>query len=333
MVAGTKGSHHKEGTTKMTETNILAAGIDTSKHKLDVAIHGDRQRWQFDNAPAGFADLVRLLRRRKVSRVGIEATGGYERDVVIALRKAGLAVAVLQPIQVRGFAQAVLCRAKSDRIDCGLIAACVAHRDVIRQPPDPRIVPLADLLTFVEQTEEDIARCKVRREHARSPDQRRLLEADIKRLTKRRTKLLAKLSAMIAAHGDLTLRRDLLLSIDGIGERTALALLIRMPELGQLTREEAACLAGLAPFVHDSGKRKGERHIAGGRDRLRRSVYAATIPAAHFHNHQLIALYRRLVAAGKPRKLALIACARKLIIFANTVLARGTPWTTEHAQA
>jgi transposase len=315
----------------MTETNIVCAGIDTGKHKLDVAIHGERERWQFDNSPAGRRDLVRFLRRRKVSRIGIEATGGYERDVADALRKADLAVAVLQPIQVRGYARAVLCRAKSDRIDCGLIAACVAHRDTLRQPPDPRLTPLADLLTFVEQTEEDIARCKVRREHARNADQRRLLEVDIKRLAKRRIRLLARLVAMVAVHDDLARRHHLLLSIDGIGERTALTMLVRMPELGHLTREQAASLAGLAPFVHDSGARKGERHIAGGRRRLRRSVYAATIPAAFFHNHQLIALYRRLVAAGKPKKLALIACARKLVVFANTVLARGTPWQKQTA--
>lgn len=317
----------------MTETTIIAAGIDTGKHKLDVAIHGDRARWQFDNGPTGFSDLVRLLRRRKVSRVGIEATGGYEREVVSALRKAGFVVVVLQPIQVRGYAQSVLCRAKSDRIDCGLVAACVAQLEVIRRDPDPRLVPLADLLTFVEQTEEDIARCKVRREHAHSPEQRRLLEVDIKRLAKRRTRLMAKLQVMIAAHDDLVRRHDLLLSIDGIGERTALAMLIRFPELGHITREQAASLAGLAPFVHDSGARKGERHILGGRDRLRRSIYAATLPAAFFHNHQLVAFYRRLIAAGKPPKLALIACARKLVVFANTVLARGTPWQKHNAPA
>lgn len=313
----------------MTEANTIAAGIDTGKHKLDVAIHGDKGRWEFDNDPAGISDLVRFLRRRKTSRVGIEATGGYEREVVVAMRKAGLAVVVLQPIQVRGYAQAVLCRAKSDRIDCGLIAACVAHRELIRQPPDPRLVPLADLLTFVEQTEEDIARCKVRREHARSPDQRRYIEVDIKRFTRRRARLLTKLRVMIAAHDDLALRHHLLLSIDGIGERTALAMMIRLPELGHITRGQAASLAGLAPFVQDSGTQRGERHIAGGRDRLRRSVYAAALPAAFFHNHQIMAFYKRLVAAGKPPKLALIACARKLVIYANTVLARGTPWATQ----
>ena len=321
----------------MTDTTMIAtmiaAGIDTGKHTLDVAIHDDGKRWQFDNSPTGITDLARLLRRRKVERVGIEATGGYERQVVAALRKAGFTVIVLQPIQVRGYAQSVLCRAKSDRIDCGLIAACAARLEVKGRDPDPRLVPMADLLTFIEQTEEDIVRCKVRREHAHSSEQRRLLEADIKRFTKRRANLMARLQVMIAAHDDLERRHDLLLSIDGVGDRTALAMLIRLPELGSITREQAASLAGLAPFIHDSGSHKGERHIAGGRHRLRRSVYAATIPAAYFHNHQLVAFQRRLVEAGKSPKLALIACARKLIVFANAVLARGTPWQKQTARA
>jgi transposase len=306
----------------MNETSTIAAGIDVAKAKLDIAVAGCRERWQVANAPAGFRDLVRLLRRRKVIRIGIEASGGYERDVVEHLRKAGFAVVVLQPIQVRAFAKFILCRAKSDRIDAGLIAECVAYRASSRQPPDPRLAPLADLLTFVEQIEEDVACNKVRLEHARNPDQRRFLCADIARLKKRRDKMLAKLAAALRAHDDLARRLDLVVSIDGIGERTGLALIIRMPELGRLTREEAGCLAGLAPFVRESGKRNDESHIAGGRERLRKSLYSA----AFFHNPQLIALYRRLTKAGKPHKVALVACARKLIIFANTVLARGTPW-------
>jgi len=331
MVEGTEGSHHKEGSTKMTDITTIAAGIDVAKAKLDVAIDGCNQRFEVVNAPAGFRDLAGLLRRHKVSRIGIEATGGYERDVVTHLRQHGFAVVVLQPIQVRAFAQFVLCRAKSDRIDAGLIAACAAYRGTLREAPDPRLPPLADLLTFIEQIEEDIACNKVRLEHARNPDQRRFLAADVKRLAKRRTKMLAKLATTLRAADDLARRLDLVVTIEGIGERTALALIIRMPELGRLTREEAACLAGVAPFVHDSGERKGERHIAGGRARLRKSVYAAALPAAFFHNHQLGALYRRLTAAGKPHKLALIACARKLIIYANTVLARGTPWVETNA--
>ncbi len=118
-----------------------------------------------------------------------------------------------------------------------------------------------------------------------------------------------------------------MLSVPGLGERTALALIIRMPELGRVSREHAAALAGLAPFDDDSGKHKGERHIAGGRRRLRRSLFAAALPAAFRWNKALIELYARLIARGKAHNEALIACARKLLIYANTVVQRGTPWT------
>ena len=123
-----------------------------------------------------------------------------------------------------------------------------------------------------------------------------------------------------------------MLSVPGIGERTALAIVIRMPELGRIGRAQAAALAGLAPFDHDSGKHKGQRRIAGGRARLRRSLFAAALPAAFRWNTALIELYARLTARGKPHNLALVACARKLIIYANTVVQRGTPWSKQTAQ-
>jgi transposase len=210
-----------------------------------------------------------------------------------------------------------------------LIAACVAHHRLEREAPDPRIAGFADQLTFIEQTEEDIGRIKVRLEHTRVSKLRNIMLADIERLKTRRAKEIAKLVAALRMHEDIARRiDDLVGSIDGVGARTALAFIIRMPELGHLSREQAAALAGLAPFVHDSGDRKGERHIAGGRERLRKSVYSAALPAAFRWNTQLIALYKRLTGAGKPHKLALVACARKMVIFANTVLARGTEWTS-----
>ncbi|SUS08311.1 transposase (fragment) [uncultured Defluviicoccus sp.] len=132
---------------------------------------------------------------------------------------------------------------------------------------------------------------------------------------------------------DLAKRFTLVLSVPGIGDRTALALLLRLPELGAVSREQAAALAGLAPFVQQSGRWQGERHIAGGRSRLRRSLYAAALPAAFRWNRALKALYRRLTERGKPHTVALVACARKLLIFANTVVARGTPWTEIPADA
>ncbi len=155
--------------------------------------------------------------------------------------------------------------------------------------------------------------------------------ADIARLKARRTAEMLRIVRALRAHDDLARRLDLVLSVPGIGERTALALIIRMPELGQVSREEAAALAGLAPFDDDSGLHKGQRHIAGGRGRLRRSLFAAALPAAFRWNRALVSLYTRLTARGKAHNAALVACPRKLLIYANTVVQRGTPWIEKPA--
>jgi transposase len=326
MVAGTTGSLNKAGSKKMTQISTTA-GIDTSKAKLDVAVHGRTEHWQVDNTPAGWRRLDVELSRTGVTRVGIEASGGYERGVVDCLRDKGFTVLVLQPIQVKAYARVHLRRAKNDKLDAALIAACTATIDQPRIEPDQRLAKLAQHLTFVEQIEEDIARFKVRIEHVEDPRLRRLVVADIARLKARRSAELLRIVTVLRAHDDLARRLDLVLSVPGLGQRTALALLIRMPELGRISREQAAALAGLAPYDDDSGKHKGQRHIAGGRGRLRRSLFAAALPAAFRWNKALIELYQRLTARGKAHNTALIACARKLLIYANTVVQRGTPWT------
>jgi transposase len=325
------GSFYKAGSTKMIQTNITTAGIDTSKLKLDVAVHGRTERWQIANTLSGWRVLAANLAKAEVTRVGIEATGGYERGVVGHLRTAGFIVLMLQPMQVKAFGRVHLRRAKNDALDAALIAACAATLEQPRIAPDPRLSELAGYLTFLEQTEEDIVRFKTRLEHIDEPRLRRLVISDIKRLKARKaahTRLIAKL---LRAYDDLAKRLDLVLSIPGIGERTALAIIIRMPELGQISREEAAALAGLAPFDDDSGKHKGQRHIAGGRGRLRKSMVAASLPAAFRWNKALIDLYGRLIAKGKAHIAALVACARKLLIYANTVVQRGTPWVEKAA--
>ena len=311
----------------MTQTITTTAGIDTSKLKLDIAVHGETERWQVANVVPGWRTLAANLTRAGVTRVGIEATGGYERGVVEHLRAAGFIVLVLQPIQVKAYARMHLRRAKNDALDATLIAACAAAVEQPRIAPDPRLAKLAGYLTFLEQIEEDIARFKTRLEHVDEPRLRRLVTNDIARLKTRRAAQMLLIERQLRAHHDLARRLDLVLSIPGIGERTALALLIRMPELGQVSREEAAALAGLAPFDDDSGKHKGQRHIAGGRGRLRRSLFAAALPASFRWNKALVVLYARLTARGKAHNAALIACARKLLVYANTVVARGTPWT------
>jgi transposase len=315
----------------MTQTNTTTAGIDTSKAKLDIAVHDRTERWQVANKLSGWRTLVADLAKAGVTRVGIEATGGYERGVVEHLRSAGFTVLVLQPMQVKAFGRVHLRRAKNDALDAMLIAACAAGLDQPRIAPDPRLAELAQYLTFLEQLEEDIVRFKNRLEHTEEPGLRGLVNSDIRQLKERKVEQIRNLARRLRAHDDLARRFELVLSIPGIGERTALALIIRMPELGRISREEAAALAGLAPFDHDSGKYKGQRHIAGGRGRLRRSLFAAALPAAFRWNKALIDLYARLIAKGKAHNAALIACARKLLIYANTVVERGTPWTENPA--
>lgn len=317
----------------MTHHTILAAGIDIGKDRLDVALADGRPGTQVGNDPAGHHALADWLGRRGVTRVGLEASGGYERDAARHLRDAGFTLVLFQPIQVRAFATYRQLKAKNDRIDAALIATCAAAAAEIRAAPDPRFEALAEHLTLIEQLEEDIARAKTRREAFRLPRHRDLQVSEIRRLKAWRAAEIRRLVAALRRHRDLTRRLALIESVPGIGQRTALALLVRMPELGDLSREQAAALAGLAPFDDDSGKHHGARRIAGGRARLRKSLYAAALPAAFRWNPALVSLYQRLTKAGKPHKVALVACARKLLIYANTVVARDAPWQKTVAPA
>jgi transposase len=305
---------------------MVCAGIDTGKHKLDVALEGGSERLTVTNTADGHGELSAWLRQHRVKRVGIEASGGYEHLVVAQLRRDGFTVIVFQPAQVRAYAQFLLQRAKNDRIDAALIAGCTAATSRIHPPPDPRLAPFAEALTLIEQLTDDIARCKTRREPCRDARLQQFWSAEVVRLKAILRSELAQLEAAIRQHRDLATRLDLIASVQGIGMRTAIAILVRMPEIGRVSREHIAALAGLAPYDDDSADRQGERHIDGGRERLRHSLFPATVAAAHHWNPQLIAVRQRLIAKGKPHKVAIIACARKLLIYANTVVARGTPW-------
>ncbi len=308
------------------------AGIDTGKLHLDLALHTQPDVQRVTNDPDGWPALIAHLKAHGVEHVGIEASGGYERGVVAALRAAGFRVSLHQPRQIKAFAKARLQRAKNDRLDARLIAAFTAlitEHQPERSAPDPRLQPLADHLVFIEQAMDDATRARLRLEHQHDPRLRRQLEADIRRADARVERELGLLLAKVRAEPDLAERLDLLCSIQGLGEKTAVRLVVLMPELGSLSREQAASLAGLAPYDHDSGEHKGERHIAGGRARVRTALYTAALPASHRWNPALIALRTRLIDRGKTHKKALVACARKLLTYANAVLARGTPWVPE----
>jgi transposase len=236
---------------------------------------------------------------------------------------------VFQPAQVRAYARFHLKRAKNDKIDAALIAACTAAVKKIHPAPDPRLRPFAEHLTMIDQIGEDIAKLKNRLESCRNERIQKLWKEQIALLAKHKRAELKALVTAIRKHRDLAARLDLIESVGGSGLPTAVAVLVRMPEIGQITREQAAALAGLAPYDDDSGDHVGVRHIEGGRERLRRALYNAALPASFRWNPQLIALYKRLIAAGKGHKRALIACARKLLVIINAIVARGTSWLAE----
>lgn len=310
----------------MAAITTIAAGIDVGKARLDVQVHGCASRLSAANSKAGLAELVDWLSGQGVTRVGLEASGGYERAPADALRKAGFEVALLQPRQVRAFAVYRLKRAKNDAIDGGLIARVTAELEEVRCPRDPRLAAMDEHLRLVEQIEADCARMKTRREAYRTARLKRWVEREAARLESRLAAELALLAKAVLAHEDLAERLRLIESVEGVGRRTALTLAILMPELGDISREAAASLAGLAPFDDDSGKHQGQRKIAGGRSRVRRALYAAALPASFRWNPRLVDLYQRLRDKGRPHKQALVACARKLLVFVNTVLARGSEW-------
>ena len=310
----------------MKKHSMICAGIDTGKRKLDVALNGQAERLQVANADAGYRELIAWLRRHRVKRVGIEASGGYEQAVVNRLRRDGFLVIVFQPLQVRAYARFHLQRAKNDRIDAALIAGCAAEAKKIHAPPDPRLAALAAQQTLIDQIVDQMARFKNYREACRDAPLRQFWNDEIKRFRGLFKRELKQLVTAIRRHPDLAERLELIASVDGIALRTATAILVRLPEIGSVSREQAAALAGVAPYDDESSDRIGERHIAGGRERLRKNIYGAALAASFHWNAELIELYQRLTAAGKDHKVALIACSRKLLVFANAVVARGTPW-------
>jgi transposase len=315
----------------MKKHSMVCAGIDIGKRKLDVALDGRAERLQVVNTDDGHRELTTWLRRYRIKRVGIEASGGYEQAVVSRLRRDGFVVVVFQPMQVRAYARFHLQRAKNDKIDAALIAACTVEAKKIHAPPDPRLVALAGQQTLIDQIVDQIARFKNYREACRDPRSAQFWNDEIKRFRGLFKKELQQLVAAIRRHPDLAERLKLIASVDGIALRTATTILVRLPEIGGLSREQVAALAGLAPYDDESSERIGERHIAGGRERLRNNLYSAALAASFHWNAELIALYRRLTAAGKQHKVALVACTRKLLIFANAVVARGTPWMSRAA--
>jgi transposase len=301
-------------------------GIDVAKDWLDVASTAGEPVARFTNDPAGIAALVATLTPQPPHVIALEATGGQETAVTAALAAAGLAVAVVNPRQVRAFATASGQRAKTDALDARLLAQFAQRmQPPVRPLPDATTQELAALLTRRRQLLEMRTAARNRRPTL-AARLRPTLDAHVTWLSQQIAALDRELDDTLRDSPLWREKEDLLRSIPGIGPVVARTLLAALPELGTLTPEQAAALAGVAPLAHDSGTRTGPRHICGGRAAVRAALYMAVVSAIRC-NAPIKAYDTRLKTAGKPVKVALIACMRKLLTFANAVLRDGVAWS------
>lgn len=315
---------------RQTDDSTATAGVDVSKRWLDAAVHEAADERRFANTAQGRAELMTWLHERRVGRVGMEASGGYERGLREDLAAAGVEAVLHQPLEVRLYAKLTRVKAKSDRIDARLIAAATARLDTVRACADPALADLAERLTAYEQVADLIGQLRNGLEHVAATDLRALLEAQIESLLTLKATLAADATRRVDADPRLSARRALLQSLPGVGPIVACQLVVRMPELGRLEHGQAAALLGVAPFDRDSGALRGKRFVRGGRSRPRRYLYLAAVVAKRTDPAFKI-FAARLVAAGKPPKVATVAVMRKLIEAANLVLKRARPWTEQPA--
>lgn len=305
-------------------------GIDVSKDRLDVHAHPSGEAFAVPRNGEGLAELVERLRRLGPTLIAVEATGGFETVVAASLAAACLPVVVVNPAQVRHYAQALGKRAKTDPIDAAVIARFAeATRPEVRVLPDEATQLLADLVARRRQIVEMMA---AEGQRERRADRR--LKKSIARLRKALEKELAELDGEIDDHvrGSPVWveKEDLLASVPGVGPVIARTLIAEMPELGTLDRRQIASLAGLAPWTRQSGQWKGKSFIGGGRKSVRSLLFLGALTAAR-HNPALKAFRNKLVAAGKPKMVAAIAVARKLLTILNAILRDKKPWRAETA--
>jgi transposase len=302
------------------------AGIDVSKDRLDIAFSDDRPAFNAGNDPHGHALVVRSLRGLSTERIVIEATGGYERSVVAELAAAGLPVIVVNPRQVRDFARATGRLAKTDAIDAKLLARfAAAVQPTIRPLEDAETQGLAEVLSRRRQLVQMRVAESQRLNQTRTGRVRRSIAQVIKVLDRQIATINDDLDKLIQSSPIWKEKENLLISVKGIGPATARTLLAELPELGTVSRQEIAALVGVAPFNRDSGQFRGKRMISGGRAVVRSTLYMATLVATRF-NPQIRQHYQRLLATGKAKKLALVACMRKLLTILNAILRTQKPW-------
>jgi transposase len=306
-------------------------GVDISKDTLDVHLHPGGTSRRFANDRKGFAALIKWLAGVVVTRIVYEPTGAYHRTFERCFLEAGFTLAKVNPRQARRFAEAIGTNAKTDAVDAGLLArfgAMIEPRPL--EPSSAAFLEMKDLLAARRALIKD-----------RTAGQNRAHQCTLALLKAQAAERLNQIERQIAAidqalrerleaDHNLKARFDILTSVPGLGEATALVLLIEMPELGALENKCAASLAGLAPLARDSGQWRGKRSIRGGRAALRHALFMPALVAVRF-NPDLKAAYDVLIGAGKPAKVALVAVMRRLVILANALLRKGTTWAPKSA--
>lgn len=311
-------------------TNEINVGIDTSSKQLDIYVRPTGQFFSVANDAAGIKEAVKALQPLKPTRVLIESTGRLELEFVCAAHKAGLPIVVCNPSQVRQFAKAAGRIAKTDKLD----AHDIAHFGEAMQPKLSSIKPeklreISDLLAVRSQCLEMSTMQKNRLK--RMPKSvHKPIQAILKAVQKEIEGIDKKLTKLIDSCAEWRQKRDLLLSAKGVGNVLAYTLMSELPELGKLNRKEIAAIVGVAPMNRDSGSYEGKRFIRGGRHKVRTVLFVSMMSAIQCHP-KLKPMYQRMVAEGKPKKVALVACMRKQLTILNTMVKNNTYWDEKMA--
>lgn len=314
-----------------TETTSVFVGIDVSKKRLDVALQPSKRYFAEPNTKAGIQKLVNRLQKLQPQLIVMESTGGYEIPAALALVQAQLPAVIMNPRLIRDFARSTGKLAKTDKID----AQVLAHYAAVIQPElrswkEVELLELQSLLSRRRQLQEMVV-MEESRLHMATPRVRSSVESAVQHLRKLLTDLEGEINDFIRRTPLWQEKAEILKSVPGIGPVTAMKLIAYLPELGHLDSKEVAALVGVAPINCDSGQFRGKRRVRGGRGEVRRALYMAAFVATQW-NPMIKSFYQRLMEAGKPFKVAMTACMRKLLVIVNAMLKHKNLWNKDGLQ-
>jgi transposase len=303
-------------------------GVDVSKKYLDVHIRSTQEYFRTTNDTAGIKEIRKRLSPFHPYLLIAEATGGYESDMVQSLQKEDVACAVVNPRHVRAFGKALGRLAKTDKIDAGILAH---FGEAIKPTPKALSTPEEETLSETQARRKQLVGMITMEKNRRAGTRgqvRKSIDKTIDFLEKQLKEINKSLSQQVSENEEWQAKLELLKSVQGVGQVVAMTLVSELPELGKVSRQEIAALVGVAPFNCDSGERKGRKEIWGGRSNVRSALYMAVLVSVR-HDPRLKAFYNKLCESGKKKKVALVACMRKLLVIMNTMIKNNTPWRVD----